>query len=104
MNKTYSYRLYPTEDQKLIMAKTFGCNRYVYNRALALRIELYQREGKHISKFDLNKEVTKWKNTEETSWLKEAYSQSLQQTVANMDTAFINFFRNKWTNWGDKFT
>ena len=95
MNKTYSYRLYPTEDQKLIMAKTFGCNRYVYNRALALRIELYQREGKHISKFDLNKEVTKWKNTEETSWLKEVYSQSLQQTVANMDTAFINFFRNK---------
>ena len=95
MNKTYSYRLYPTEDQKLRMAKTFGCNRYVYNRARALRIELYQREGKHISKFDLNKEVTKWKNTEETSWLKEVYSQSLQQTVANMDTAFINFFRNK---------
>ena len=95
MNKTISYRLYPTEEQRVIIAKTFGCTRYVYNRALALRKETYEKEKKHISRFDLCRKITEWKHSEETSWLKEVNAQSLQQSIVNLDSAFIKFFRIK---------
>lgn len=42
MGKAYKYRIYPNEKQKEIIAKTFGCCRFVYNKYLAQRIELYQ--------------------------------------------------------------
>ena len=95
MLKSYEYRLYPNKEQIIMLAKHFGCNRFIYNWALAKRIEEYEKTGKTISKFELNKMITKLKKDEKTCWLQEVNAQSLQQSIQNMETAYINFFRNK---------
>lgn len=95
MLKSYEYRLYPNKEQKILLAKHFGCNRFIYNWALNLRKEEYQRTGKTISKFDLNKKITELSKQEETIWLKEVLTQSLQQSIQNLDTAYIKFFKEK---------
>lgn len=95
MLKAYEYRLYPNKKQIILLAKHFGCSRFIYNWALAKRIEEYEKTGKTISKFDLNKMVTQLKKDEKTQWLSEVNAQSLQQSIQNMETAYINFFRNK---------
>ena len=95
MLKTYEYRLYPNKTQEVQIAKQFGCCRFVYNKALALREETYIAKRKHLSKYDLIKEITKWKKQEEFSWLNEVNSQALQQAVLDMDTAYQRFFREK---------
>lgn len=44
MLRAYKYRIYPTDEQKVLLAKTFGCCRFVYNWALKLKIEVYEHE------------------------------------------------------------
>ena len=95
MLRTYKYRIYPTETQKVLLAKTFGCCRYIYNRALAIKTELYQKEKKGISMFKIQAEITKWKDAEETKWLGEVNSQALQVSLRNLDNAYTRFFRRK---------
>jgi len=93
MLKACKIRLYPNEQQKQIITSQIGGNRYIYNRMLALKIYAYKKFGINLRKFDLIKHVTKLKNRTQTSWLKEIDSQSLQQSIGNMDTAYKNFFR-----------
>ena len=50
MLKGYKYRIYPNEEQEILINKTFGCCRFVYNQLLAKKIELYKDEQKSISK------------------------------------------------------
>lgn len=95
MLRTYEYRIYPNKSQEVQIAKQFGCCRVVYNKTLALRKETYETTQKHLSKYDLIKEITKWKKQEEFSWLNEVNSQALQQAVLDMDTAYQRFFREK---------
>ena len=91
--KAVKVRLYPNATQKQIIASQIGAVRYVYNRTLALRINAYKKFGLKVGKFDLIKHITKLKNRNNTSWLKEADSQALQQSVANMDSAYKHFFK-----------
>ena len=49
MNKAFKFRIYPNKDQQLLMAKTFGCVRFVYNRMLSDRIEHYEETGKSLA-------------------------------------------------------
>ena len=93
MLKALKVRLYPNNTQKQIIASQIGAVRYVYNRTLALRINAYKKFGLKVGKFDLIKHITKLKNKDNTSWLKEADSQALQQSVANMDSAYKHFFK-----------
>ena len=93
--KGYKYRIYPTKEQEILIAKTFGCCRFVYNKALSLKMSLYSKEKKGISVFNLMKEMVKWKDLEETKWLKEVNSQSLQQSLVNLDCAYTRFFKEK---------
>ena len=95
MLKSFVYRLYPNKEQEILFAKHFGCNRFIYNWALNLRKESYEQSGKTISKFELNKMVTQLAKKEEYSWLQEVLSQSLQQSIQNLDTAYIKFFKEK---------
>ncbi len=53
MLRAYKYRIYPTEEQKVLLAKTFGCCRFVYNWALNLKIEVYKQEKKSIGNVEL---------------------------------------------------
>ena len=92
MLKTYEYRLYPTKEQEILLAKHFGCVRLVYNKALALKKKLWEEKKEKISCFDLCHELTKWKQTEEFSFLYEVSNPALQQAIRHLDTAYKNFF------------
>ena len=94
MLRAYKYRIYPTDGQKVLFAKTFGCCRFVYNWALNIRIEAYKTDKRNIG----NVEVTNRMKSElkvEKEWLSEVNSQALQSALRNLDTAYKNFFRDR---------
>ena len=80
MNKAYRYRLYPTAEQKIMFAKTFGCVRFIYNKMLGDRLDYYKETGKK-----LNNTPAQYK--EEFPWLKEV--ESLASSLRRQDTAHI---------------
>ena len=92
MEKAYKYRIYPNKRQKELLAKTFGCSRFVYNHFLNKRIETYQTEQKTLTYNQCSLELTKLKS--ELEWLKEPDKCSLQNALKDMDRAYKNFFRN----------
>ena len=91
--KSYKVRLYPTKNQIEIIEKHFGCCRYVYNRLLAESIELYEKEKKSLSEFDMNHLITIWRHEKTTKWLSEVSSEALQKSAKNLAQAYKNFFR-----------
>lgn len=93
--KAYKYRILPTEEQKVLLAKHFGCSRFIYNYALDKKVKAYQTTKESISRFTIQKDLPALKKSEETSWLKEVNSQSLQASLENLDKAFTKFFRDK---------
>jgi putative transposase len=95
MLKAYKYRIYPSDEQKAILAKQFGLCRWVYNWGLATKQKAYKESGKSPSKFDLSNLLPDMKKQPETEWLKEAGSQSLQASLEHLDTAFNNFFSKR---------
>jgi putative transposase len=95
MLKVVKLRIYPTEQQKVSLAKAFGTTRWVWNHFLALTNQTYKETGKGIAKYDMIKQLPKLKKQEETEWLKETYSQSLQSVCLNLSRAFVNFFEKR---------
>ena len=93
MLKTCKIRLYPSKTQQQTIASQIGGSRYIFNRMLSIRKSAYEKFGKNISKFDLNKHATKLRKRSKTSWLKDVDSQVLQQAIGNMNLAYKNFFR-----------
>ena len=93
--KAYKYRFYPTDEQKQILARTFGCCRYVYNWALRERTDAYYKRGERLSYEDTAQRLVLLKKREETSWLDEVSSVPLQQALRNLDRAFRNFFEGR---------
>ena len=92
MQRAYKYRIYPTEEQKVLLAKTFGCVRVVWNWALDIRSKAYKEHGESISTNTLiNRMKSELKNEKE--WLSEVNSQALQMSIRNLGTAYDNFFR-----------
>ena len=85
LNKGYKFRLYPTEEQKIFFAKSFGCVRFIYNRMLRDRIDYYKKTGK-----SLNNTPAKYK--QEFEWLKEVDSLALCNAQMNLNKAYTNFF------------
>lgn len=76
-----------------MLAKQFGCVRYVYNWGLARKVEQYARVAKSDTRFELDKQLTVLKK--ELEWLTEVASQPLQQAIVNLDKAFTRFFKEK---------
>ena len=95
MLKSYKYELDLNKTQKEFFAKSFGCCRWIYNWALNERIKHYETNKKTLSAFDLIKKIKQLKKEEITIWLKDVATESLQQSIRNMDTAFTKFFREK---------
>ncbi len=91
----FKYRFYPTSAQRLELAQTFGCTRYVYNWALALRTNSYYQDNVSLSYTDTSNALTKLKKDPEKSWLKAVSSVPLQQGLRHLNTAFQNFFKGK---------
>ena len=93
MLRAYKYRIYPTGEQKVLFAKTFGCCRFVYNWALNLKITAYKERKETLGNVSLTN-LMKSELKAEHEWLSEVNSQSLQSALRNLDTAYSNFFRN----------
>ena len=91
--RTYQFELQPTQDQKVLLDKHFGCVRFVYNHFLNERKEQYQANKKSDNYYAQSKTLTELKKQEETVWLKEVNSQTLQFALRSLDTAYLNFFR-----------
>ena len=93
IHRTYRFELRPTQDQKVLLDKHFGCVRFVYNHFLNERKEQYQANKKSDNYYAQAKTLTELKKQEETVWLKEVNSQTLQFALRSLDTAYLNFFR-----------
>lgn len=93
--RAYKYRAYPTKEQEVLLAKHFGCSRWIYNYALDKKIKTYQTTKESLSRFTIQKDLPELKKAEETKWLKEVNSQSLQASLENLDKSFTKFFRDK---------
>lgn len=91
MFKAFKYRIYPSEPQKELISKHIGCSRFVYNLSLETKTTAYIGSKHSYSVFDLIKQLPELKK--ELPWLKEVNSQSLQQSIQNMDIAFKKFFK-----------
>lgn len=101
-NYTYNYRLYPTEEQKVLLDKHFGCSRFVFNHYLNKEQQHYLNnkediESKRIKGFlnyyDNANNLTQLK--QEKEWLKEVNSQMLQATLKHLESAYRGFFQKK---------
>ncbi len=93
MLKAYKYRIYPTNEQKEYLSKTFGCTRFVYNQMLVDRIKSYE-ENKDLDVKNI-KYPTPAQYKKEYEWLKEVDSLALANARLNLDKAYKNFFRDK---------
>lgn len=89
--KAYKFRIYPTNEQKILIEKTFGCTRYIYNKLLEERIKIFEEKKILIKGNSQLKKLTEIKN--ENEWLKEVDQSSLFKSVFKIDDAFQNFFR-----------
>ena len=95
IHKTYKYRIYPTKEQEVFLAKHFGSVRFVYNYFLHQRIEQYNSAGKTDNYYTQAKYLTELKKQAEYSWLKEINSQTLQSALSHLETAYVNFFSGR---------
>ena len=93
--QTFQYELEPNGEQERDMCRISGACRFVFNKALALQKENHQAGHPFISYVAMAKQLTKWRHSEETPWLKEAPCHPLQQALKNLDRAYQNFFAKR---------
>lgn len=95
INKSYKFRIYPTDAQKYAMEKNFGCVRFVYNYFLNERKTQYQLSGKSDNYYTQAKTLTELKKQKDKGWLNEINSQVLQQGLRRLESAYSRFFQRK---------
>lgn len=95
MKRAYRFRFYPTEAQKAVLARTFGCVRVVYNFGLRLRTEAHYKRRERLGYPECSAALTLLKRQEEYLWLNEVSSVPLQQSLRHLDRAFQNFFEGR---------
>ena len=90
MNKAYRFRIYPDRKQEEMLAKTFGCCRFLYNIMLEDKIKEYKESGKMLKN-------TPAQYKKQFPWLKEVDSLALANVQIHLETAYKNFFRDPKT-------
>ncbi|WP_026593281.1 IS200/IS605 family element RNA-guided endonuclease TnpB [Bacillus sp. UNC437CL72CviS29] len=95
VNKAYKFRIYPNKKQEILIAKTIGCSRFVFNHFLALWNDTYKETGKGLTYPSCSAELTQLKKKQDTIWLKEVDSIALQSTLKNLADAFSRFFKKQ---------
>ena len=93
MIKSFKVRIYPNEEQKFLLEKTFGANRFIYNYFLNLKSKLYEFYKINLNYNNSSKALTELKK--QKTWLKQVDAISLQQTLRDLDNAYQNFFNGK---------
>lgn len=91
MEKSYKFRIYPNKEQQILIAKTFGCARFVYNYYLDKKIKLYKETKQSMGFYACCADLTLLKK--ETEWLREVDKCSLQNSLRNLDAAYQKFFK-----------
>ena len=92
VKRAYKYRFYPSPEQADLLNRTFGCVRYVYNRALAERSRAWTQEQKRVTFAGTCRMLTEWKAEPETAWLYEVSNVALQQGLQHLQNAYVNFW------------
>lgn len=95
VKRAYRYRFYPTPEQAEQLNRTFGCVRYVYNRALEERSRAWTQEQRRVTHAETDKMLTAWKRDPETEWLSEPSKGPLQATLRNLQVAYVNFWQKR---------
>lgn len=93
MIRGFKVKLHPTEEQKILMMKSFGIARWTYNWALSRKKENYEAGGKFISAGEIKKEITKLKKQDEFKWLGEISAKVAAQEVIDLCDAYQKFFK-----------
>jgi putative transposase len=93
MLKAFKYRLSPTKEQSILLNKHIGASRFVYNLALEVKQMAWVGNKVNLSCFALHRQLKDLKT--ECEWLKEINSQSLQQSITNLDKAYTAFFKGQ---------
>ncbi|SUJ05616.1 transposase, IS605 OrfB family [Sporosarcina pasteurii] len=94
-HRAYQFRLYPNKKQEILIAKTIGCSRFVFNHFLNLWNKSYTETGKGLSYQACSAMLPKMKKEEETIWLQEVDSIALQSSLKNLADAFSRFFKKQ---------
>lgn len=92
-HKAYKFRIYPTEEQKILIAKTIGCSRFVFNHFLAKWNDTYKATGKGLTYNSCSSQLTQLKK--ELVWLKEVDSIAIQSSLKNLADAYSRFFKKQ---------
>lgn len=95
IKRAYRFRFYPTPEQKLILARTFGCARFAYNQMLRLRTDAWMQRQERVGYHETSAALTALKKTPEHAWLNEVSSVPVQQALRHLQTAFTNFFAKR---------
>jgi putative transposase len=95
VQRAYRYRFYPSSEQADLLARTFGCVRYVYNRALAERSRAWTQEQRRVSFAETCRMLTAWKADPETAWLYEVSNVALQQGLQHLQNAYLAFWAKR---------
>jgi putative transposase len=104
IKRAYRFRFYPTPEQEVILARTFGCARFAYNHMLRQRTDAWYERQERMGYHETSAALTALKKTEEHAWLNEVSSVPVQQALRHLQTAFANFFarRSKYPNFRRK--
>ncbi|MGO1626236.1 MAG: RNA-guided endonuclease InsQ/TnpB family protein [Halomonadaceae bacterium] len=93
--RAYKYRFYPTPEQAQLLARTFGCVRFVYNTVLRYRTDAFYQRKEKVGFTAANAKLTSLKKEAETAFLNEVSSVPLQQCLRHQQRAFKNFFEGQ---------
>jgi putative transposase len=92
MRLRYRYRLEPDRTQRRSLAKAFGCARVVFNDGLRAREDAYKAGLPYLSEGELSRRLPLAKRTPERAWLNEVSAVVLQQSLADLNRAYRNYF------------
>jgi len=95
IKRAYRFRCYPTPEQEVILARTFGCARFAYNHMLRLRTDAWFQRQERIGYHETSAALTALKKQPEFVWLNEVSSVPVQQALRHLQTAFANFFAKR---------
>ena len=93
VNKAYKFRIYPNKEQEILIAKTIGCSRFVFNFFLAKWNDTFKETGKGLTYNACSSQLTQLKK--EIIWLREVDSIALQSSLKNMADAYSRFFKKQ---------
>jgi putative transposase len=93
--QAFKFELWPDGQQARKMRSFAGSCRVVFNKALALQKELYEKGEKKLTYVGLAKQLTQWRNSADMAWLSEAPTHPLQHALKDLEKAYDSFFAKR---------